>query len=151
MISILLDHRTFDSVQIVNDNARLPARSETLSVPPFRRRRDRDAWKHRRSSSCSDLQSQHHQPLHLNHSWLEFKTTSRPYYSNRWDTNCPQGMMAPQQPRCVYDSSPPKKPVRRMNSLDTSRDTARLLEQALLITNHHHHHHHHHPCASCEF
>ncbi|GAX18411.1 hypothetical protein FisN_2Lh066 [Fistulifera solaris] len=144
MILILLDHhRTFDSVQIVNDNARLPARSETLSVPPVRRRRDRDAWKQRRSSSCSDLQhSQHHQLLHLNHSWLDFKTTSRPHYTNRWDTNCPQGLLAPQQPRCVYDSSPPRKPVRRMNSFEPSRDTARLLEQALLITNH---------CASCEF
>ncbi|GAX28109.1 hypothetical protein FisN_2Hh066 [Fistulifera solaris] len=143
MISLLLDHRSFDSVQIVNDNARLPARSETLSVPPVRRRRNRDAWKQRRSSSCSDLQQSQHQqqPLHLNHSWLDLKTTSRPHYTNRWDTNCPQGLMAP-QPRCVYDSSPPKKPVRRMNSFEPGRDTARLLEQALLITNH---------CASCEF
>ena len=151
-----------ESVQIVNDNARLPARSSTLSAPPVRRRRDRDAWKRR--SSSSDLESSpHQQPLHVNDSWLQFKhnisrpsSTVLPTY-NRWDTNCsmtPTPMMKPslmlmQQPK-RYDSknnssncSPPKKPVRRMNSLEPSRDTARLLEQALLIT--------HNCCASCEF
>lgn len=139
-----------ESLQIVSDNARLPARSQTMSAPPVRRRRDRDAWK-RRSSSTSDLEQLHNYSRNSSS-----RTSPRPNY-NRWDTSCcPQlkatvstpSLMLLQIPRRQssirgFDScSPPKKPIRRMNSIETSKETARLLEHALLITN---------DCSSCEF
>lgn len=155
---------------IVSDNARLPARSETLSAPPVRRRRDRDAWK-RRSSSAGGERHHHHLDHCHGSSSSSSSSSPRPSY-NRWDTSCSKfspnavshhtnsapSLKLLQIPRrqssfrrSTGTCSAPKQPVRRMNSLEFSssnsnnmiQDTARLLEQALLITKD--------ECLSCEF
>lgn len=130
-----------EALEIVSDNARLPAKSATLSAPPVRLRRDRDAWKRRRRST-DDFEQ-----LHDQSSNRYSRSLPHPNY-NRWDASCPQfkttastpSLMLLQLPghrdsiRRLDISAPPRKPIRRMTFLEPSRDTARLIEQALLIT-----------------